>query len=214
MLTIYGILASPFVARCVLALRLKGVKFELKAPPGGLKSPEFLKISPFGKVPVIEDEGFTLPESEVICEYIEDRFPEPALLPKDAEGRARSRLVSRIVDLYLIPSMFALSRQADPGRRNDDMVATKLGDFAHATAALEHVLGEGPYAVGKEFTMADCTLTTAMFHLGRIIPDFVPEPFEELPKLAAYQAMIAASKDHSAFEKEMADSWAAMMRGR
>ena len=60
---------------------------------------------------------------ETICEYIEDVFPNPSGLPADAIGRAQSRTISRIVDLYLSPASTALARHVNPERRDAAVVA-------------------------------------------------------------------------------------------
>ncbi len=56
------------------------------------KTPRFLALNPYGKVPVLVDEGAVIYESTVVNEYLEDRFPEPALMPRDPLGRAEVRL--------------------------------------------------------------------------------------------------------------------------
>ena len=72
---LYGSLASPYVARVVLFARLKGITLEPQMPEGGIKSPDYLSKNPMGKMPVLEVSGMALPESEVICEFLEDLHP-------------------------------------------------------------------------------------------------------------------------------------------
>src|SRR5262245_34715467 len=81
---------SPFAARIRLAIYAKALPIALAPPPGGLGSEEYKRLNPSGKVPaLVLDDGSVLPESEVILEYLEDRFPAPALRPSTAEERAR-----------------------------------------------------------------------------------------------------------------------------
>src|SRR6185436_3690343 len=91
----------------------KNAKVDIVPIPGGdLRSPEYLKIYPLGKTPALEVDGEIIGESEVINEFLEEVFPEPPLLPRDAKGRARVRGLSRFHDLYLEPPLRALFPQA------------------------------------------------------------------------------------------------------
>jgi glutathione S-transferase len=93
-LTVYGANASPFVRKVRVALAEKGVEYTLDqinpfAPP-----PEFLLISPLKRIPVLRDsdlpEPNTLPDSSIICDYLEQKYPNPPLYPKNAYQRARA----------------------------------------------------------------------------------------------------------------------------
>ena len=90
----------PYCARARIALAEKGLEYEtvevdLADRPNWVKELN----PPDGRVPVLDD-GFVLPESEVVMEYLEERYPDPPLLPADHEGRARARfLVKRFDDL-------------------------------------------------------------------------------------------------------------------
>ena len=110
---LYGSLASPYVGRVVLFARLKGLALEPQMPEGGIKSAEYLAKNPMGKMPVLELDGVAIPESEVICELLEDLHPGtgglPVGLPRSATlgssrmpGRA-SRGASAISNTSLPP---------------------------------------------------------------------------------------------------------------
>ena len=76
---LYAVRLSPFAARVRLALRLKGLAYDILLPPGGsTRSPEYLAINPIGKLPVlVTDEGLVIPESETIIDYLDERYPAP-----------------------------------------------------------------------------------------------------------------------------------------
>ena len=78
---IYGGILSPYVARCVLAARLKGIKHSLTLPKDGIKSPAFLKLNPLGKMPAMKDGKLVLFESNVIVEYINGKSKKTPLVP-------------------------------------------------------------------------------------------------------------------------------------
>ena len=88
---------SPFAWKVWLVLEHKGIVYtpkRLSFDADETRKPEFLAINPRGRVPTIVDDGFALYESNAICEYLEEQYPQKALLPKDAKGRA---LVRRLV---------------------------------------------------------------------------------------------------------------------
>ena len=88
-MTIYDAARCPYCARVRIALAEKGVEHELFAIDLSDRPAWLYEKNPLGKVPVLEEDAFVLPESEVIMEYLEDRYPEPALLPADpAAARA------------------------------------------------------------------------------------------------------------------------------
>src|SRR5262245_57237412 len=94
---------SPFAWRVHLALEEKGIEYEpvlLSFQGGDLKKPEYLAISPHGKVPAIVDGGTSLYESQVILEYLEERYPAKPLLPPDLAARALVRIEEAECVLY------------------------------------------------------------------------------------------------------------------
>jgi glutathione S-transferase len=156
---LYGALASPYVARVILFAKLKGIDLPQADVPGGWSgSPEYKALSPIGKIPALNVDGQGIPESETICEYLEDTFPDKPGLPADAFGRAQSRTISRIVDLYLSPISGALARQVNPDKRDAAVVDSNKEELDKVWTYLEHFMGDGPFAVGAEPTLGDCAL--------------------------------------------------------
>lgn len=161
---------SPFAGRCRIAIYAKGLEIEFADPPGGLASEEYRAINPTGKVPALVDGDFVLPESQTICEYLEDTHPEPALRPADAQERATARLLSRIADLYVIPPMAALFGQIEPAGRDQTLIADKLDELYPAFDLVEHWLDGSAHAVGGRLSFADCTLFPVYFFATRLVP--------------------------------------------
>src|SRR5262245_37340829 len=97
---IYTSPVSPFGQRITMASRVKGITIaHLPIPSGGLKSPEYLKINPVGKIPVLLTEsGTVIAESEAILNYLEDRFPKPSLRPAGHDERAHGNVAIRMID--------------------------------------------------------------------------------------------------------------------
>jgi glutathione S-transferase len=170
---LYDLALSPFAARVRLQIYAKGLDVPFVEPPGGLASETYKRINPTGKVPALElDDGSVVPESTVIGEYLEDRFPEPALRPADPLARARMRLLCRLVDLYVEPPLHALFPQVtDPKARDPKLVADRLAELAPRYDQLAGFLASaGPYALGPQLTLADCTLFPLFFYATRVHP--------------------------------------------
>ena len=92
MITLYDAVRCPYCARVRIVLAEKGIEHEAVAIDLGDRPAWLYEKNPLGKVPVIEEDTFVLAESSVIMEYLEERFPEPALLPADPAARALARM--------------------------------------------------------------------------------------------------------------------------
>jgi glutathione S-transferase len=156
---LYGDAASPYVTRVIMFARLKGVELQRPPVPGGNpRSDEFHAINPIGKVPSLDLGGYIIPESGVICEYLEDAYPDVTGLPADDRDRATSRLVARITDLYISPNFGPIFQHVNPASRNQAEVNRITAEFEKAFRALAHYMGPGPFCVASEPTLGDCAL--------------------------------------------------------
>jgi glutathione S-transferase len=185
---------SPFPTRVRLVMYAKGLDIPI-VEPGGIHDRsgkgDYLKINPLGRVPTLElDDGRTLPESEVICEYLEDLYPEPTLRPADPWERAQVRLVSRLCDFYLVFAMVPLFNASGRSRKTWDMakIDAALAEVKKSLDYLEHYIGTDGYAVGKTLTQADGALAPQLMLAFEWAPKLFdrPSPESELPKLSAY----------------------------
>jgi glutathione S-transferase len=200
---LYQTYASPFPTRVRLILYAKGIETEIIEPPGFHASTEskgeYLRVNPIGRVPtLVLDDGRALPESEVICEYLEDTFPEPPLRPSDPWARARMRLLNRICDFYLVMAMVPLFNLSARSRRHWDrqVIGAATGKVAEALAWLEAYIGENGFAVGDVLTWADGAVAPQLVLACEWIPDLfdTPDPLPALPKLAAYWRTIQSDR--------------------
>ena len=166
---LYGSLASPYVARVVLFSRLKGFDLVPQMPEGGVKSAAYLATNPMGKMPLLESDGLAIPESEVICEYLEDLRPGQGGLAGDPAARARARLVSRIQDLYVGPHVTTLIRNLNPAKRDAAAVATATSALETGFGYLEHFVTANPFAAGPRPGLADCALLPSFVVLRRSV---------------------------------------------
>src|SRR5215472_6276573 len=99
---VHSVPGSPFGRAVLATLEEKGASYRLAAlPPGSSKSPEHLRLHPFGRVPVLEHDGFMLYETQAILRYLDRVVPTPALTPADPKAAARMDQVMNICDWYL-----------------------------------------------------------------------------------------------------------------
>jgi len=185
---LYSMNGSHFASKCRVVIYEKGAPVEIVPIPGGdLKSPEYLKIYPMGKTPALAVNSMIIGESEVINEYLEEKFPHPPLLPPDPESRARARSFGRFHDLYLEPAFHNLFPQVFAPEKDQQLIATLLAEVKIRLDQLEGMLSSGPYAVGSAFTLADCSLAPLMFYAQLTLQLFGAPGFTEgRPKLSSW----------------------------
>jgi len=197
MLKIYGALLSPFVrkVRCVLAE--KQISYELIATNPFDKSADFLRRSPLGRIPALEDEeGRSLADSSVIVEYLEERFPEPALFPRDPYDRARVRWFDEYADGGMAASLTAkvffqrvISAKLIKGGCDEGVVQSGLKELPTFLGYLERELGGRQYLVADGFTLADISVACQLVNLAHAGVEIDAGRF---PTLAAWFARIVA----------------------
>jgi glutathione S-transferase len=110
MLTLFDDVFSPYARKVRIALYEKGLSFErVRALHGDCNRTDFVDVNPRAEVPALVDDRFGLYDSTVICEYLEDRYPEPALYPRDPQQRATCRLVEDVADTRFDAALYALT---------------------------------------------------------------------------------------------------------
>jgi glutathione S-transferase len=164
---LYSVDLSPFAARTRAAIYAKNLPIEIVPPPeSGTKSEEYLALNPMGRVPVlVTGDGFALPESDTIVEYLADAFPDSGLRPDTAEGKAQARLIARVTEVYVMPTLQPLFGQMNPANRDQAVVDDGVSKLKDALVHLNVFMGDGPYAVGETLTSADCALIPVLFFI-------------------------------------------------
>ena len=187
--TLYTADRCPYAARARIVLAEKGIAYEAVEIDLGDRQAWMFEKNATGRVPVYEeDEGLVLPESEVIMEYLEERYPEPALWPVDPAERALARLWLQRFDDRLGDAYYA-ARRGDEGRAQLD----------ERLAELERALEGQPYLSGREFGLADIGylpwilrgLERFGLELGPSTTDWL-ERCSERPGVAAERAVVSA----------------------
>jgi glutathione S-transferase len=186
MIVLHGSGGSPYVSRVVMQAAAKSLDLELR--PANPADPEFRRMNPLGKMPVLDHDGFVLPESTVICEYLEEVFPTPSLLGGSAQDRARVRLIGRTVDLYCTGVFSILRAAADPTFTVDE--ATERATLDKGLDALDAFLSDDGWAVGGSVSLADCALATWLYY-GNKLTSRGDDALTRREKLARYVAFTA-----------------------
>jgi maleylacetoacetate isomerase/maleylpyruvate isomerase len=199
---LYTYFRSSAAFRVRIALNLKGLPYEasfVSLPKGEHRTGQFAALNRQALLPSLEDGGARLNQSLSIIEYLEERHPDPALLPKDAQGRARVRSLSLLVACEIHPlnnlrTLQYLRRQVG---QNEEQIKTWYQHWIDdGLVKLEDELREaketGRFCHGDSPTMADCCLVPQIFNAKRYDSDLAPYPttmsvFDQCMKLDAFE---------------------------
>ena len=207
---VFGSYVSPFTARVMIQIRAKGLDIPLCAPPVDIHSPEYRAVNPLGKVPALDTGERVLPESEVVAEYLEARFPEPPLLGSSPKEAAQIRLVARIADIYVMNAMLPLFANLSPKRRNQPVVDHALAAVDIGLAHLEHFVRPATYAVLERLTLAECATGPFLLYVTRFLPAFgVADPLGKVPAVAGHWEALQADRHVGAVLDDMRAALAA-----
>ena len=134
MITVYDAARCPYCARVRIAFAEKGIAYEPVEIDLSNRPAWLYEKNPAGRVPVLEEDTFVLPESIAIMEYLEDRYPEPALLPADPAARALERLRVLRFDDELGRDYYAF-RRGDPNELEARLASLEVGQSLFADVA-------------------------------------------------------------------------------
>jgi len=166
----------PYCARVRIVLAEKHVPYETVVIDLDDRPAWLYELNPVGRVPVLEEDGWPLPESAVINELLEERYPEPPLLPLDPGARAAARLAIFRYEDFTRP-YYALRR----GQEGAEAA------FADALAALDATLAGTPYLTGAGFGLADVAYVPWVIRAR----DLLGVSLTPYPHLDAWLAMLA-----------------------
>ena len=189
-LTLYDAARCPYCGRTRITLAEKGVAHEVVEIDLENRPAWIYGKNPSGRVPVLELDGRPLPESAVIGEYLDERFPEPPLWPFEPEARAAARVLVHRFDEFSRP-YYAL-RRGEAGARER---------FDEALATLDRLLVAAAWLSGSDFGLADIAylpwVLRARQSLGVAVDDFAQlsdwlRRAGERPSVAAEAELVAA----------------------
>ncbi len=176
---------SSFCQKVLIALHENGVPFEARIV--NLGDPDaraaYLKVSPMGKIPALQDGERSIIETSIQIEYVEQHYPGAApLLPGEPDMQLQARLWDRLFDLYVeLPMQKIVGDRLRPeGERDPRGVAEAREGLKAAYAMIDGRLAGRTWAAGEAFSIADCAAAPGLFFTSML------EPFGAFPNLTAY----------------------------
>ena len=165
-------------------------------------SAAFKKIWPIGKFPVLRDEARdrTIPESSIIIEYLQQHYPgKTRFVPADAELARQMRFRDRFFDLYVnVPMQKIVTDRLRPAGKNDSYgVEQAKGSLRTALGMTDKSMAANKWAMGEDFTMADCAAAPALFFADKVMPFGTA-----YPNAAAYLARLMQRPSFARAAKE------------
>ncbi|HEY7167255.1 MAG TPA: glutathione S-transferase family protein [Candidatus Binatia bacterium] len=186
MIKLYDFKTSPNCQRVKVVLAEKNLSYEtvpIDLRKHEQKTPDFLKMNPYGKVPVLVDDSTVLYESCIINEYLNEKYPTPPLMPADLGKRAKARI---LVDFGLAHTegpyqKLRAEAMKDPKEQNKEVLDAAKADLKKLLQRLESELENQPYLAG-DFSLVDAALIPRFIRLEGF--GVLPDP--SLPKLGQY----------------------------
>jgi len=204
MYRLYHYPLSPFSRKVRLVLAEKGIEVELVEERYWEERPEFLRMNPSGKVPVLKTDTLTLGESGAICEYLDEIHPEPALIPTDIERRAETRRLASWFDdkFYNEVTLNLLGERTMKkimGKGYPESKNIKAGSksIRYHMKYMEYLLDRRRWLAGDRMTIADFSAAAQISCLDYISDvdwnnyDLVKEWYAKIKSRPAFRSLLA-----------------------
>jgi glutathione S-transferase len=167
MITLCGFAISNYYNKVKLALLEKGIPFTEEHVGTGAKDDTVLGASPLGKIPFMRTEAGTLCESQVMVDYLEAAFPQPALVPADPFAAAKVRELATFIDLHLELVARELYTQAFFGGTVSESAQARVRkQLEKHIVGFKRLARFSPYVAGDTFTVADCSAWVSLPLVG------------------------------------------------
>ena len=192
MIKLYDFKSSPNCQRVKVVLAEKNLPYEIV--PVDLtkkeqKNPEYLKMNPYGKVPVLTDDSTVLYESLIINEYLEEKYPAQSLLPKDPAKKAKARILTDYGMAHFDSPYQKLRMELmkEAKEQSQPIIDSAKADLKKLLQRFEEELGEQQYLLG-DFSLVDANLIPRFTRLEGF--GILPDP--SLPRLGKYMERMKA----------------------
>ena len=192
MIKLYDFKSSPNCQRVKVVLAEKNLTYEIV--PVDLrkqeqKKPEYLKLNPYGKVPVLTDDFTVLYESLIINEYLNEKYPDPPLMSKDPGGKAKARILIDYGMAHFDSAYQKLRMELmkDPKEQSQPIIDSAKSDLKKLLQRFEDEIGDQPYLMG-DFSLVDADLIPRFTRLEGF--GVLPDP--ALPRFGKYMERMKA----------------------
>jgi len=163
MMVLYSGTTCPFSQRCRLVLFEKGMDFEVRDVDLFNKPEDISTMNPYGQVPILVERELILYESNIINEYIDERFPHPQLMPADPLMRARARLMLFNFEKELFVHVHVL--ESERNKANDKSHDKARSEIRDRLTTLAPLFLKNKYMLGDEFSMLDVAIAPLLWRL-------------------------------------------------
>lgn len=211
---IHGARPSPFVRKVIVFAAEKGIDVEVQAAGFGRGAEGYLKGSPFGKIPALEDGDFLLCDSTAIITYMDALRPGMEMIPAEPKARARTIWYEEFGDTVVQPigqKIFFNRAVAKRLKREPDLAAADAAEADEMPKIydyLENVLPESGWLVEDRFTLADLAAACPIINVGYVSDGLSADRW---PRVAAWIARVKARPSVAAAMAEEAAAIAAMV---
>lgn len=163
MMVLYSGTTCPFSQRCRFVLFEKGMDFEIRDIDLFNKPEDISVMNPYGQVPILLERDLILYESNIINEYIDERFPHPQLMPADPMMRARTRLLLFNFEKELFIHVHTLENLR--GKVSDKVMDNAKNEIRDRLTTLVPLLEQNKYFLGDDFSMLDVAIAPLLWRL-------------------------------------------------
>ncbi|MEZ5741248.1 MAG: glutathione S-transferase N-terminal domain-containing protein [Burkholderiaceae bacterium] len=164
MMVLYSGTTCPFSQRCRFVLFEKGMDFEIRDVDLYNKPEDISIMNPYGQVPVLVERDLILYESNIINEYIDERFPHPQLMPADPVMRARARLFLFNFERELFVHVQELEKR-DPAGQNAKLMEQARAQIRDRLTQLTPIFVKNKFMLGEDFSMLDVAIAPLLWRL-------------------------------------------------
>ena len=172
MMTLYSGITCPFSQRCRFVLYEKGMDFEVKDVDIFNKPEDLAVMNPYNQVPVLVERDLILHESNIINEYIDERFPHPQLMPVDPVTRGRGRLVLYRMERELFSHVQTLETSESSSKEQ----AKAREAISQGLTVLAPAFVKNKFILGDDFSMIDVALSPLLWRLNHSDLQLAPTP--------------------------------------
>ena len=170
MMVLYSGTTCPFSQRCRLVLFEKGMDFEIRDVDLFNKPEDIAVMNPYGQVPILVERDLILYESNIINEYIDERFPHPQLMPADPVQRARARLFLQNFEKELFTHVDTLENHKATSKDSDNAAVEKAHERARLAirdrlTQLAPIFLKNKHMLGDEYSMLDIAIAPLLWRL-------------------------------------------------
>ena len=215
MLKLCGFHISNYHNKVRIALLEKGIPFEEDAGCKPSQNEDWLARSPMGKVPILElDGGRRLAESEVICEYLEEAYPQKPLLPRDPYERAKVRELVTFIELHVeLVARRLYGKVFFKREASAEVLQSTEKDLAKGVRGLKGLAKFSPYIAGPQLTLADCAAFVSLPLVSLATKHGYGRDFlDELPQLKPYLKMLGERPAFARVQEDRKTAQAALAK--